>query len=336
MKSFGILLFIFFHVFAPHPPKAYFNRLINDETIKTIRDTGASWSTYESNENPLRHFSDNDIKYLISMPGIDFEAYKKEIQDNLKTMDKPIGTSEYSGINIDTPVRGITLPESFDWRTTEEGKRCMPAVLNQGSCGACYAFATAVTVGSRYCSMTPGMSAVNYSPQDILACNVHTEGCEGGILDLSFTYVEEYGITTLSCQPYMEAKTRLPRMQKQKCMADKCASGELAKKVFCKKGTSVIVFGKDRIKYEILQRGPVATFMTVFGDVVDYKGGIYKHKSGANEGGHAVVLVVLEQFLLLQSQLLYYSILNSSLLDFSMQKQYTINNSFQFICNDQL
>lgn len=268
----------------------YYNRLVNHKTVKTIREANVTWTTYEPAENPLRDVSDEDLKYMISMPGIDYKAYREELKGLMKLRQGKFNF-ETPKTDIDTPLRSISLPEEFDWRNTEDGKRCTPKILNQGSCGACYAFAAAATFGARYCAMKPDMTVENYSPQDILACSVHTEACDGGILDLAFTYIEEYGIATLDCQPYVEAKTRLPKLQSQKCMSTKCASGGIITKKFCKKGTSVIVFGKERIKYEIYRWGPVATFMTLFGDLVDYKGGIYRHHTGEDEGGHAVVLV---------------------------------------------
>ena len=293
--KFCIFLLAFLPVIlAPNVPKSYYNRIINDRTVESIRDSGASWETYEPGENPLRLLSDTDLKYAISMPGIDFEAYKAELKSIMQAgKNIVVSPSEKSSqkINLDTVLRAVNLPESFDWRTTDDGKRCMPAVLNQGSCGACYAFTTAEVFSARYCAMNPGMTATNYSPQDILACNVHTEACDGGILDLAFTYIEEYGIATLACQPYVESKTKVSISQSQKCLATNCASGEPVKKAFCKKGTSVVIFGKDRLKYEIIMRGPIGTFMTVYGDIVDYKSGIYKHTTGLNEGGHAVALV---------------------------------------------
>ena len=268
----------------------YFNRFINPKTVEAIRNSNSTWSAYEPNENPLRNFTDNDLKYVISMPGINYKAYREELKGIMKLRELKFKLNNPK-VNIDSPLHAIKLPEAFDWRKTEEGKRCIPKILNQGSCGACYAFATAAVVAARYCALNPGQIAENYSPQDILACGIHTEGCDGGILDLSFRYVEEYGVAPLSCQPYMEFKTKLPRQQSQKCLSTKCASGEKLTKKFCKQGTSVIYFGKERIKYEIYHWGPVATFMNIFGDLVGYKGGIYKHKTGDDEGGHAVVLV---------------------------------------------
>lgn len=288
MKLVGLLLCVM--IVSSSNTTHYYNRLINQKTVKAIREANATWGTYEPGENPLRDMPDDELKYMISMPGIDFKAYREELKGLMKLRQ---GTFDFDApkVDIDTPLRGINLPDEFDWRNTEDGKRCMPKILNQGSCGACYAFAAAATFGARYCAMTPEATAENFSPQDILACSVHTEACDGGILDLAFTYLEEYGVTTLACQPYVESKTRLPKLQSQKCMSTKCATGDAITKKFCKKGTSVIIFGKERIKYEIYRWGPVATFMTLFGDLVDYKDGIYRHHTGEDEGGHAVVLV---------------------------------------------
>ena len=37
--------------------------------------------------------------------------------------------------------------------------------------------------------------------------------------------------------------------------------------------------------------GPLVTSFTMYGDFKGYTGGVYSHKSGANEGGHAVACI---------------------------------------------
>ncbi len=278
------------------PSSEHYNSGVNWDMVDAIRGGGAHWEPYNPGDNPLRGYSDEELKYVTSMPGVDYDAYRDELRglrERIKALlpaDSNSGTAKSSS-SINEIAKGVTLPTSFDWRTTADGKRCMPSVQSQGTCGACYAFAASSTFAARYCQAVSTATATNYSPQDILACNTRTYACNGGILDIAFNYLEEYGLTTLACQPYMESSTGETAVPKQSCMATKCSSGAAITKKFCKKGTSIILYGTDRIKYELMQRGPLATFMTVYSDLTSYKSGVYKQTTGVKQGGHAVVLV---------------------------------------------
>ena len=289
------LALLFLVVLADLPNlKQYFNFAINDAAVKAIKDSGAKWETYAPGENPLRNYNDEQLKYLMSMPGVDYDAYMKEMLSLGSKMKISSPSAKDGGklrVGINEPVKGYSFPTTYDWRTSTDGIRCKPAVQNQGACGACYAFATASCITARTCIASAASGPVELSHQNILACNKRTTACNGGILDISFNYAEEYGIVPLSCQPYAESST--PDTQStpsQACSATCTASGPYTR-TFCKKGTSVLLYTKDRIKNEIYARGPVASSMTVWSDLTSYKSGIYKQSSGSRQGGHAILLV---------------------------------------------
>jgi len=268
----------------------HFNFAINEQMVKSIKENAQTWIPYEPNENPLRKYTDEELKYVMGMPGINWEQYKKSLEVP-KEFPKYEFEKEEKKVSWDSETKADILPDNFDWRTTSVGTRCTPPVLNQGTCGSCYAFATSEMFSARYCSVVPDATAMNFSPQDILACNIRTNACDGGTVDLATRYLEDYGISTLSCQPYMESKTSSDsRVPSQRCLATKCASGEPVIKKYCKRGTTIIIKEEQRIKYEIMARGPLSTFMTSYSDLVNYKSGIYKHTTGSSQGGHAVTL----------------------------------------------
>ena len=292
MKSFAVLLLTFaFSLIPALDPSTlphYFNRGINSELVNIIKTSNSTWIPYEASENPFRNYTDKELKFVMSMPGIDYEKYRQKF----KKRNRDINGRFLINSDITSPTKASSIPSTFDWRTTTDGQRCMPPVQSQGKCGACYAFASISTFSARYCALVPSETAAAYSPQDSLACNIRTEACNGGILDYAFIYMEEYGVTTLACQPYAEYQTSdTSTVPSQKCLATTCASGSPVIKKFCKKGTSVILEGTERIKYEIMTKGPVASSMMTYEDLMSYKSGIYKHVTGTLQGGHAIVLV---------------------------------------------
>eukprot|EP00826_Nyctotherus_ovalis_P046002 TRINITY_DN5147_c0_g1_i1.p1 TRINITY_DN5147_c0_g1~~TRINITY_DN5147_c0_g1_i1.p1 ORF type:complete len:298 (-),score=51.79 TRINITY_DN5147_c0_g1_i1:87-935(-) len=222
----------------------------------------------------------------------------REHKNKLQTLEK-VSPTTYSNalgatMSRSTLVRSYSLPTNYDWLTDSAYSGCMPPVEDQGTCGSCYAFSAATVFGLRRCmalAKTSGgtVNRIEYSAQDLLSCNIHTKQCDGGIIDLSFKYLEDFGIVTKDCQRYLEGSTRTS--ESNSCQPSSCQGSETFTKHYCKAGSSVIVYGKERIKYEIYNWGPLATFMTAYGDLSSYKTGIYRHKIGESQGGHAVVIV---------------------------------------------
>jgi cathepsin B len=273
----------------------YFNSHINQEMIDAIKASGAQWETIPPEKNPLRHYSDEQIKGITTMPGFDYPAYHKKMQatqESLKQMHKLTSTNNTGGSGRgDIPAKSTTMPTTFNWSASSYGQRCSPTVLNQGTCGGCYAFAAAESFSARICQAT-GRSYVDYSPQDIIACNSLTSCCNGGVVNYAFEYLENYGILPLSCIPYGEANNGASATTPiQACSPKTCIGSGSFTKGFCQRGTSLVLMGTANIQWEIYQRGPVATLMNVYSDFMSYASGIYRQSSGSNQGPHAIVLL---------------------------------------------
>jgi len=88
----------------------------------------------------------------------------------------------------------LDAPESVDW-TNVSGKSYVSAVKNQGSCGSCWAFSTTGSIESRASilnNMTDG-EIITLSEQELVDCSgaYGNKGCEGGLMDNAFKYVED-------------------------------------------------------------------------------------------------------------------------------------------------
>jgi len=75
-------------------------------------------------------------------------------------------------------------PTEFDWR---DYQGVVSAVKNQGSCGGCWAFSSAETVEAAW--RISGRQAVDLSVQQILTCDLQSNGCCGGETKNALTYV---------------------------------------------------------------------------------------------------------------------------------------------------
>lgn len=195
-------------------------------------------------------------------------------------------------------VRDVPIPPSFDSRAQWPGAITNP--LDQGSCGSCWAFASATTISDRLRIANPSntdlrqtitynpydigvsySSMNNLSPYAIVNCDICTansatrpmttqflinsgecnNACRGGIIANVYQYLKDYGTTTLQCSP----PSCNPATQKCPCAnASNCT--------VYKPSTIYSVVGANddlqtriqKIQQEILTNGPVTTGYTVY------------------------------------------------------------------------
>src|SRR6185437_13249958 len=68
---------------------------------------------------------------------------KDDIHRMLGLREVPVGTLNYESLHP------LDLPPSVDWRS-HNGTDWLGAVMNQGNCGSCVAFATVATLEAQY------------------------------------------------------------------------------------------------------------------------------------------------------------------------------------------
>ena len=108
-----------------------------------------------------------------------------------------------------TVILGQT-PTEVDWRS----KGVVNAVKNQGGCGSCWAFSAISALESA--TKIAGFPLFSFSEQQLVDCATAegNHGCNGGLMDLAFQYMQDAGgIETEAKYPYTA--------KDQKCVADK-------------------------------------------------------------------------------------------------------------------
>jgi cathepsin L len=91
-----------------------------------------------------------------------------------------------------------SLPDSVDWST----KGSVTPIKNQGQCGSCWAFSTTGSLEGAYFNKFNQLKS--FSEQQLVDCShsYGNNGCGGGLMNLSFFYIKDNGITTEDKYPY--------------------------------------------------------------------------------------------------------------------------------------
>ena len=136
-------------------------------------------------------------------------------------------------------------PEAYDWR--EIG--AVSPVKNQGMCGSCWAFSAVGNIEAVYTIKTNKTQL--FSEQQLVDCDKEqNQGCNGGLMDNAFAYLEKTGIMAAKDYPYAG--------RDNKCVFD---ANKVALKVTGYKfatGTSAKAVDENNLKQLLFENGPFA------------------------------------------------------------------------------
>jgi cathepsin L len=171
------------------------------------------------------------------------------------------------------------VPDTVDWRD----KNLVTPVKNQGQCGSCWAFSAVAGLEGQHAKATGKL--VSLSEQNLVDCSQPegNQGCNGGLMDSAFEYIEKNGgVDTESSYPY-EAKDDTCRFNKGNVGAT------LKSWVDIKSGD------EEALKEASATVGPISVAIdagTIFFQL--YFGGVYNDpicKNGPNDLDHGVTVV---------------------------------------------
>lgn len=186
--------------------------------------------------------------------------------------------------------QAVVLPEQY----TLLGDPCISANLrNQGSCGNCWATATAATVGMLRCLRLGDKQLV--SIQELTSCDhtsmygVTNNGCWGGHPIVAMQFGATAGLTYEPCYKYQYLSVFYP-YPPTSCQAA-CDDKTAKKRIFNQPVRRLS--SEAAIMNEIYTNGPVAAAFSLYSDfsTVTKNDGIILCPGPKLLGGHAVVLI---------------------------------------------
>jgi len=228
----------------------------------------------------------------INSQQLSWKATHRTIHHGKTTADFGMGLkkpplSAIKNKRVKLSTSGFTPPKAFRASDQRAGDAECSAydVLDQGSCGSCYAFAAASAFSARMCGKTDEKWNIVASPQEMMDCS---NGCDGGWpLSLYEAIADEKSAKIVEnfCDEYT---------QKKETCGGYCGNGNTYSGV---KGTAVIVGdeseeGIKQMQLELMMHGPGTMALDVYDDFYSYTSGVYvKSANAVKRGGHAVTLI---------------------------------------------
>jgi cathepsin X len=235
-----------------------------------------------------------------------FNAFRQDLHDAAKAKET-VKSSPYDNL-----LTTASLPESFSWAKTPDGKSMLTKMLNQHIpqyCGSCWAHGAVSALSDRIKIARKGQSPdVNLAVQHILNCGTKTAGsCYGGSHLAAYEWIHENGYIAYDSEnPYMacssDSKEGFCGHASWECTAPNTAK---TCSTFSEMGGKCVgltqfpnatvaeygsVDGMEKMKKEIFARGPIACGVDA-DNLRFYKKGIFDDPSATSNVNHVVSVV---------------------------------------------
>jgi cathepsin L len=157
-----------------------FNRTYSSEVEKQLR-----FEIFKDNMDKIeKHNADKSQTYTM---GLNQFADMTQHEFAAKMLGYKPRSADYVSPKVHN-YNGEELAASVNWIT----KGAVTNVKDQGQCGSCWAFSTCAGVEGAY--QLSGKPLTSFAPQELVDCDKVDAGCNGGLMDNGFKYIESNGI----------------------------------------------------------------------------------------------------------------------------------------------
>jgi cathepsin B len=255
------------------------SKVVTDELISTINSQQSLWVA--SKDSPMADLERSEFKKLL---GVD--------------LTRPLAHLPQKTF----PPNTAAPPTAFDSRTNWPQCVTMTQIRDQSDCGSCWAFGAVEAMSDRECIFNKKTN-LPLSAEDMNSCSGTCGSCNGGQPSCAWNYFVRTGVVSEQCYPYSlpgcdhhiaNSSNPCPENEyptppcKKTCTGDPSLNWNTDKH---KGAKAYEVHGETAIMTEIQTNGPCETTFSVYDDFLSYTSGIYKHVSGAYDGGHAVKII---------------------------------------------
>jgi hypothetical protein len=157
------------------------------------------------------------------------------------------------------------MPTDFDWRPLG----AVTGIKNQKQCGSCWSFSTAQDIEGTHFLATGNLTS--YSEQQLVACDIYNDGCDGGWPYAAMQYVAKTGgLSTLESYPY-KGVYQTYDLPTPTCDKDKINSNLKSGDVAHISGYQMVAMGaeyEDLMALALVKNGPLSVAFNAAG--MDY------------------------------------------------------------------
>lgn len=208
------------------------------------------------------------ITRFADMTRSEFEAWLKKAGGTKPRTDLSIPRTLFDASQFEK------TPATQDWRT----KNAVTPVKDQGQCGSCWAFSTTGGIEGAHAISTGTLSS--FSEQELVDCSSAqgNQGCDGGLMDDGFDYVEANGLCFESAYPYEGTDGSC---RKSQCQSQVTVTGY----------TDITAGSTSDLKTASGNVGPISIAVDANFWWQMYTGGIFDKTCNPNSLDHGVLLV---------------------------------------------
>jgi C1A family cysteine protease len=241
--------------------------------IKNGNDFASMLQKFANNDDFIESHNSQKSTYTLGhnqFSGMSYEEWLNYVRLGLGAPEKEAAP------NVHTAPKDVSsTPTSVDW-TTKTG--VVTPVKDQGNCGSCWSFsATGALEGAYAQKYAQTSSWTGFSEQELVSCNTVTDsGCNGGLMDRAFSYVERNGgLCSEAAYPYTSGTTG----KDGTCMESSCT---IDKNLNIKSHTDVQT-NSDSALMSALAQQPVSVAIQANQPAFQfYKTGVLTDTCGAN------------------------------------------------------
>lgn len=145
----------------------------------------------DNHEKIIAHNKEHGASFLLAHNEFSHLTLK-EFQDHFRIGSTRPGHLRKNHLGSKGPIHEApedlsTIPKEWDW--VEKG--AVTPVKNQGQCGSCWSFSAVGALEGAY--FVKYGDLVSFSEQELVSCDTTDNGCNGGLMDDAFAWVEKNG-----------------------------------------------------------------------------------------------------------------------------------------------
>jgi len=249
--------------------------------LRFIKKSNLGNHPYQLGLTTMSDLSKEEIamKYLIKKNPDDIKKLAELFKDaNTQRVEDDDDDDDEEVNKFIKKVKVPTAYTAIDWRGA------LGPARNQGSCGSCWAFATAAAVEGNMAVKGRNPNRDYLSPQQLMDCDTYDNGCNGGMYLTSMKYAKEKGIQWDRDYTY--------KQNQQTCLYNAAKVATYVPSInYCSNymGVATLRCSIDKV-YNLVKSGPVGVGIdggtAEFGN---YVGGIFTAR--CDNDNHAVLLV---------------------------------------------